>query len=106
MSEDQVSKDRFKVMERKLYNGIMTPSAIAAIIFGSWLLVYGFWGNWMIAKLILVGLTIVYHLWCGHTLKQFAQDQNKHSDKYYRIMNELPVFILIPIVILVVVKPF
>jgi len=106
MSEDQVSKERFIIMERKLYNGIMTPSAIATIVFGTWLLTYGFWGNWMIAKLILIGLAIIYHNWCGYTLKQFANDKNTHSDRYYRIMNELPVFILIPIVILVVVKPF
>jgi len=106
MSEDEISKQRFKDMERKLYNGIMTPSAIAAIVFGAWLLGYGFWGNWMIAKLVLVGIVLIYHGWCGYTLKQFRLDRNTHSHRYYRLMNELPVLLLIPIVILVVVKPF
>ena len=106
ISEDEISNERFKVMERKLYNGIMTPSAIAVIVFGVWMLSYGFWGNWMIAKLVLVALTLIYHGWCGYTIKQFRLDQNRHGHRYYRIMNELPVFFMIPIVILVVVKPF
>ena len=106
MCEDQISNERFKVMERKLYNGIMTPSAVAAIVFGTWLLSYGFWGKWMIAKLMLVALTLIYHGWCGYTIRQFRLDRNTHSHKYYRLLNELPVFLMIPIVILVVVKPF
>jgi putative membrane protein len=105
-SEDEISNERFKLMERKLYNGIMTPSAIAVVVFGFWMLSYGYWGNWMIAKLVLVALTLIYHGWCGYTIKQFRLDQNKHGHRYYRIMNELPVFFMIPIVILVVVKPF
>lgn len=106
MSDDQVSIDRFIIMERKLYNGIMTPSAIATIIFGFWMMSYGYWGNWMIAKLCLVALTIAYHAWCGYTIKVFREGRNTRSHKFYRIMNELPVFTMIPIVILVVVKPF
>lgn len=106
MCEDQPGRERFKIMERKLYNGIMTPSAIATVVFGFWLLQYGFWGNWMIAKLVLVSLTVVYHFWCGYTIKQFREDNNQHSHRYYRVMNELPIFLMIPIVILVVVKPF
>ncbi len=106
MAEDEVSNERFKTMERKLYNGIMTPSAIGVLVFGFWLLSYGFWGNWMMAKLALVVVTLIYHGWCGYTIKQFHNDQNTHTHRYYRFMNELPVFTMIPIVILVVVKPF
>ena len=106
MAEDQPSKERFKLMERKLYNGIMTPSAIGVIVFGFWLLSYGFWGKWMIAKLVLVACTLLYHGWCHYTLKQFQNDNNTHSHRYFRFMNELPVFLMISIVILVVVKPF
>lgn len=106
MSEDNLSDERFKLMERKLYNGIMTPSAIATLIFGFWLLSYGFWGNWMIVKLMLVAATLAYHGWCGYTIKIFRENRNTHGHRYYRIMNELPVFTMIPIVILVVVKPF
>ena len=106
MSEDKLSKERFELMERKLFNGILTPSAIAVIVFGLWLLSYGYWGNWMIAKLFLVACTLAYHVWCGYTIKQFRENKNTHTHRYYRFMNELPVFFMIPIVILVVVKPF
>jgi len=106
MCDDEISNERFKIMESKLYNGIMTPSAIAVLVFGFWLLSYGFWGNWMIAKLILVALTLAYHGWCGYTIKQFKNGSNTHSHRYFRLMNELPVFFMIPVVILVVVKPF
>lgn len=106
MSEDRISQERFKIMQRKLYNGIMTPSAIATLGSGLWLLSYGFWGNWMIAKLILVLAVLIFHLWCGTVIKQFAQDRNTRSHRFYRVMNEVPVLALIPIVILVVVKPF
>ncbi len=106
MSEDRISQERFKIMQRKLYNGIMTPSAIATLGSGLWLLSYGFWGNWMITKLILVLAVLIFHLWCGTVIKQFAQDRNTRSHRFYRVINEVPVLALIPIVILVVVKPF
>lgn len=106
MSEDEISNERFKIMERKLFNGIMTPSAIGTIIFGAWLLSYGFWGTWMLVKLILVAFTLAFHVWCGYTIRVFREDRNTRSHTYYRIMNELPVFTMIPIVLLVVVKPF
>ena len=107
MSEDQVSKERFKVMERKLYRGIMTPSAVVAVALGLTLwLHYGIGGGWMYAKLALVLLLIVYHLYCWKLLNDFKHDRNIRSHVYYRMFNELPVFILIAVVILVVVKPF
>lgn len=93
-------------MERKLYNGIMTPSAIVAIALGFWLMSYGFNGGWLHAKLLLVFFTVLYHFWCGYIIKVFREDRNTRSHVYYRVMNELPVFTMIPIVILVVVKPF
>ena len=106
-AEDAVSRERFKVMERKLYRGIMTPSMILALVFGTWLwLGYGFRGNWLIAKLVLVGLLIGYHFWMGALLKDFAGDANRHSHVFYRWVNEIPVVLLAAIVILVVVKPF
>lgn len=106
LSEDEISIERFKVMEHKLYYGIMTPSAIATILFGFWLLSYGFWGNWMVAKLVLVGIMIIYHIWCGLTVRRFKNDQNTRSHTFFRVMNELPVFALAAMVVLVVVKPF
>jgi putative membrane protein len=107
MAEDAVSRERFKIMERKLYYGIMTPGAVLTIAFGLWLwLGYGFSGGWLHAKLALVALLIVYHVWCGLLLRKFREDRNTHSHVWYRWFNELPVVILTGIVILAVVKPF
>ncbi|MEJ2346184.1 MAG: protoporphyrinogen oxidase HemJ [Gammaproteobacteria bacterium] len=111
MAEDTVSLERFKVMERKLYYGIMTPGAIITIALGIWMLVDYAWAayghsGWLHVKLALVGVLIIYHLYCGKLLKDFRDDRNRHSHVFYRWLNEFPVFILIPVVILVVVKPF
>jgi len=107
MTEDQAGRDRFKIMERKLLRGIMTPSAIIAVALGLWLwLGYGISGGWLHAKLVLVALLIVYHVWCGKAVSDFSQDRNRHTHVYYRWMNELPVLVLVAAVVLVVVKPF
>ena len=107
MSSDAASIERFKIMERKLFFGIMTPGAVLTIVFGLWLwLGYGFGGGWLMAKLALVAVLIVYHLYCGKLLLDFRHDRNRRSHIYYRWFNELPVLILIAVVILVVVKPF
>jgi putative membrane protein len=107
MTQDQAGIDRFKIMERKLYFGIMTPGALLTIAFGVWLwLGFGITGGWMHAKLLLVAVLIGYHLWCGRLLSAFKHDRNRHGHLWYRWFNELPVLILIGVVILVVVKPF
>lgn len=110
LSEDKPSIERFKIMERKLYRGIMMPSAILATIFGLWLFWQGiaYYKNagWMHAKLVMVALLWVYHFSCGYYVKVFKQDTNQHSDIFYRWFNEIPVIFLLGIVILAVVKPF
>jgi len=109
MSEDQVSKDRFIVMERKLFWGITTPSAIATVLLGSWLLFsnsgyfMAWW--WMHAKLGLVALLLAYHYWCWRYMIALRTGKNIHSHRFFRVFNELPVFLLVAIVILIVVKP-
>jgi putative membrane protein len=106
-SEDAVSQDRFKVMERKLFFGIMTPGAILTIGFGLWLwLGYGFHGGWLHAKLVLVAVLVVYHIYCGKLLSDFRHDRNRHGHVFYRWLNELPVVLLIAIVLLVELQPF
>ena len=106
LSNDSISIERFKVMERKLYYGIMMPSAALTIIFGVWLwLGYNISGNWMHTKLLLVAVLIAYHFYCGRLLANFKQDKHQHGHVYYRWFNEVPVGILIAIVVLVVVKP-
>jgi putative membrane protein len=110
MAEDQTSRDRFKIMERKLYRGIMNPSMIATLVLGIWMLTLN-WDyyktqGWLHAKITLVVLLIGYHHVCLAYLKKFAADANTKSDKFYRIFNEVPVLLLVAIVILAVVKPF
>ncbi len=106
MTTDQPGIERFKIMERKLYYGIMSPSAILTVAFGLWLwLGYGFSGGWLHAKLALVIMLIAYHVYCGKLLAEFRDDRNRHGHVYYRWFNEIPVVILFAVVILVVVKP-
>jgi putative membrane protein len=107
MSDDHPSIDRFKIMERKLFFGIMTPGAVLTIIFGLWLMLgYHIDGGWLHAKLALVVVLILYHVYCGKLMIDFKHDRNRHGHVFYRWLNELPVVLLIAIVILVVVKPF
>lgn len=107
MSADAASIARFKVMERKLYRGIMTPSAVVAVALGLWLwLGFGFSGGWLYAKLALVTVLLIYHGYCGKLLRDFRDDRNCHGHVFYRWFNEFPVLILVAVVILVVVKPF
>ncbi|HCL74453.1 protoporphyrinogen oxidase HemJ [Stutzerimonas nitrititolerans] len=110
MSEDQLSRERFQTMERKLYRGIMMPSMIATLLFGIGMIAMnpGLFatGGWLHAKLTLVIVLIGYHHLCGAQLKRFARDENNRSHVFYRWFNEFPVLLLLAIVILVVVKPF
>ena len=106
LAEDTTSRERFKLMERKLFYGIMTPGGVLTIIFGTWLwLGYGITGAWLHAKLVLVAVLIAYHIYCGKLLADFKHDRNCHSHVWYRWFNEFPVLILIAVVVLAVVKP-
>ncbi|MBP54593.1 MAG: TIGR00701 family protein [Marinobacter sp.] len=108
--EDEPGRQRFKIMERKLYRGITTPSMAATVVFGLWLIGYNVEGymsqGWIHAKLLLVVLLIGYHFYCGHLVKVFRDDQNTRSHVFYRWFNEIPVLALVAVVILAVVKPF
>lgn len=110
MSQDHISQERFKIMERKLYYGIMTPGAILTILLGIWLLRAYAWdlyktALWLHLKLGLVFALILYHLYCGYLRIQFQQNKNRHSHIFYRWLNEFPTLLLIAIVILAIVKP-
>lgn len=111
MSEDAIGIERFKVMERKLFYGIMTPGAILTLVFGIWMLVDYAWAafasmGWLHAKLLLIVLLVGYHIWCGKLLKDFKHDRNRHSHVWYRWFNEIPVVFLVTIVLLTSLKPF
>jgi len=107
MSDDAATRDRFKVMERKLYRGIMTPAMILTVASGLWLwLGEGISGGWLHAKVALVALLVIYHFWLRALMADFARDANRHGHVFYRWVNELPTVLLVAIVVLVVVKPF
>ena len=108
MAEDQISKDRFKVMERKLYRAIGTPSMVATILFGAWTASYN-WdyyagSTWFWIKILLVGSLVVYHFACGRYIQKFKADEYTPKHVFFRYFNELPVILLFIIVFLVVVK--
>ena len=111
MSDDEISNERFKIMERKLFFGIMTPGMVLTFIFGIWMLLDYAWAQyssngWLHTKLTLLVLLVVYHGFCGKWLLDFKHDRNKRSHVYYRWMNEVPVLFLLGIIILATVKPF
>ena len=106
MAEDPTGKERFRVMERKLYWGIMAPGGVLTIVFGAWLWAYGFSGGWLQVKLAVVALMAAYHLYCGKLMADFARDRNTKSHVWFRWFNEIPVLFLAAGVILAVVKPF
>jgi putative membrane protein len=108
-AEDRVSIERFKLMERKLFWGIMTPGAVLTIAFGAWLWLgwfRGVYGGWFHAKLALVAVLVGYHLWCWRLMKAFVAERNRKSHVWFRWFNEFPVLVLFATVLLVVLKPF
>ena len=111
MTEDKAGSERFKIMERKLYFGIMTPGMVLTLVFGLWMLGDYAWevyktSAWLHIKLSLIALLVIYHLLCLKWLLAFKRDENTHSHVFYRWINEIPVFFLIVIILLATVKPF
>ncbi|HKW80254.1 MAG TPA: CopD family protein [Casimicrobiaceae bacterium] len=108
LASDPTGIERFKVMEARLYSGIMTPSAVLTIASGLWLwLGFGIGGGWLYAKLSLVVILVAHHVWLGRLMIDFRHDRNRHGDRFYRWINEIPALpILIAVVLLVVLKPF
>jgi putative membrane protein len=106
-AKDSISIERFKVMERRLF-GIMTIGALASVAFGLAMLVSApayLALAWLRIKLLLVLLVIAYHLFCYKLMRDFAENRNAHSSRWYRGFNEVPSLLLIAIVVLAVVKP-
>lgn len=107
-AQDRISLERFKLMERRLFWGIMTPGGVLTILFGVWLWL-GWWrpaAGWFHAKIALVALLAAYHLWCWRLLRDFAAERNTKSERWLRWFNEFPTVILFATVLLVVFKPF
>jgi len=108
-----VQSETFKIMERRLLRAIINPAMIATWVLGLWLAWHGpdsrygwFASGWLLAKLVLVLALSALQGFFARWVKDFAGDRNRHSHKFYRIINEVPTVIMIGIVILAVVKPF
>jgi protoporphyrinogen IX oxidase len=105
-----VQSETFKVMERRLAQAIMLPAMLATLLFGGLLVsipgVVDWHQGWIHAKLCLVLVLLVLQHLMGAWRRAFAEDRNRHSARFYRMVNEVPTVLMIAIVILVVVKPF
>ena len=108
-NEKKNMSDVFKVMEKKLYFYIMSPAMILSWLFGIALLHYlgidQIQQFWLKAKILLVVILTIYHLYLGKCLKDFETDINKRSSKFFRIFNEVPTILLILIIFVVIFKP-
>jgi putative membrane protein len=108
-----VQSETFKVMERRLLRAIINPVMIATWALGLWLAWLGpdsrygwFASGWLHGKLVLVLALSAVHGLFARWVKDFAADNNQHTQRFYRIINEVPAILMIGIVILAVVKPF
>jgi protoporphyrinogen IX oxidase len=100
--------ETFKVMEQRLLRVIINPAMVATWVLGVWLALDGVWYRsiWLQAKVALVLVMSALHGLLVRWVNDFAADRNSHSQKFYRIINEIPTLLMIAIVILAVVKPF
>ena len=108
-----VQSETFKVMERRLLRAIINPAMIATWILGLTLAWMGpdsrygwFASGWLQVKFGLVLVLSAMHGLFARWVKDFGADSNRHSQKFYRIINEVPTILMIGIVLLAVVKPF
>jgi putative membrane protein len=108
-----VQSETFKMMERRLLRVIINPAMIATWLLGLWLAWNGpdsrygwFDSGWLHAKIALVLALSALHGMLAHWVRDFAADSNPHTQRFYRIINEIPTILMIAIVILAVVKPF
>ncbi|MDQ7074034.1 MAG: CopD family protein [Gammaproteobacteria bacterium] len=109
MSDDQATRQRLQIMERKLF-WFITPWAILTLVFGVWLLSYYDYDSlksmtWLHIKLALVVPLVLFHIWCGKLMLAFRNERNPHSHVWFRWFNEFPMLLLIAIVLLVVLRP-
>ena len=104
------ASETFKVMERRLLRAIMNPAMVASFVFGGWLIwdlgTDVFAMGWLHAKLACLAGLVVLHGLMAKWRRDFAEDRNRHSERFYRVMNEVPTVLMIAIVILAVGKPF
>lgn len=100
--------ETFKVMERRLLKAIMAPAMVASWAFGLWAmwLVAAWHEAWFVSKLFLVAVMTVFHYFCAMWVGEFARDERRRPQRFYRFANEVPTVLMLGIVILVIVRPF
>jgi protoporphyrinogen IX oxidase len=100
--------ETFKVMERRLLRGIVNPAMVVSWALGLWMVYDGgwIWAPWLHVKLLLVFILSGVHGLLTRWTNDFAADRNRHSGRFYRIVNEVPAVLMVGIVIMVVIKPF
>ena len=104
-----IQSETFKIMERRLYRGIINPAMILTFVFGIWMILAGFvdWSMiWPWIKAAAVIAMGAFHGVLGRWRRAFAEDRNVRPAKFYRLVNEVPTVLMIVIVIMVIVKPF
>jgi putative membrane protein len=110
VARGSLESERFKVMERKLFKGIVNPAMIATFVFGILLILtpgaVDWHAGWWHLKLTSVLLLIPFHIFLSRWRKDFLEDRNKRPQKFYRMVNEIPAVLMVVIVIMVIVKPF
>ena len=108
ISETKIS-EIFKIMEKKLFFYIMTPAMILSWLFGLLLIhsicFHQLGQTWMLLKVVFVVILTGYHFYLGGMVNLFKLDLNKHTHKFYRIINEIPTVLLILIIFVVIFKP-
>jgi len=100
--------ETFKVMERRLLRGILNPAMVASWALELWIVYDGGWisAPWLHVKLLLVVALSAVHGMLARWTADFAADRNRHSERFYRIVNEVPAVLMVGIVIMAVIKPF
>ena len=103
-----IQSETFKIMERRLLKGIINPAMIVTWVLGLYLAwsAFAFKGGWLHAKILLVLVLSAIHGMLSKHVRNFANDRNEKSSRYFRILNEVPAILMLGIVILVIVKPF
>ncbi len=107
--QGSIQSETFKIMERRLYRGIINPAMIMTFVFGIWMILAGLvdWSMiWPWVKAAAVLAMAGFHGLLGRWRRDFAEDRNTRPAKFYRMVNEVPTLLMIVIVIMVVVKPF
>lgn len=102
---DDIGRARFCQMESRLYWRIMLPAMCAVLLFGLMLIATAPRGVWIIGKITLALVLVLYHLYCGFVIRAFARGRVLHSARFFRFFNELPALLLIALVALAVYKP-